>query len=80
MIENQSKVSKISEINSLILEIQNHRGSEGRNCLIALMKKQRAASFYIGSVSSTKICIENFKKITEVTQLEINELHYDEHY
>ena len=69
-----------SELDSFMLSIQNHRGSEGSNCLIASMKNQKAASFYIGSVSSTKICIENFKKITEVTQIEINELHYDEHY
>ena len=69
-----------SELDSFLLEIQNYRGSEGRNCLIASMKNQKAASFYIGSVSSTKICIENFKKITDVTQLEIYENHYDEHY
>ena len=69
-----------SELDSFMLSIQNHRGSEGSNCLIASMKNQKAASFYIGSVSSTKICIENFKKITDVTQLEIYENHYDEHY
>ena len=76
----KSVLFNISELDSFSLKIQNYRGSEGQNCLVALMKNQKQESFYVGSVSSTKICIENFKKITDVTEIEIYENHYDEHY
>ena len=76
----KSVLFNISELDSFSLKIQNYRGSEGQNCLVALMKNQKQESFYVGSVSNTKICIENFKKITDVTEIEIYENHYDEHY
>lgn len=60
----QSLLFDTLEISVFFLEIQNFRGSEGRNSLNAAGNKSK--SFCIGSVSDTKICIAHFKKIKKL--------------
>ncbi|MCU0353316.1 MAG: hypothetical protein MUD08_06180 [Cytophagales bacterium] len=73
-----SLLFEVSAIKSMSLEIQNFRGSEGRNGWMVYFRDN--TSFRVGGVSDTQACIRSFEQINRITGLSIEESHYDEHY